>query len=413
MAKGVKLTKSNVDNLSVTGSSAAYLWDSKVPGFGAKALPSGKKRYILKYRTTGGRRGTQRWLLLGTHGAITVEEARRLAQQAHATVARGGDPQATKEGLRNQARMNDLWDRFTKDYLPYRKASTQRDYRRYWDGQLKCEFGSKAVREVNRAAVDKWHKGLSHKPYEANRMLALLSRLMSLAEAWEMRDQGTNPCRYVQRFSEQSRNRYLSATELKAIGVALSQLAQRKNERQERRAKRSRRKPNGELDAIRLDDANAIRMLLYTGARLNEILTAKLAWVDWERRIIELPDSKTGKKPIYLSDPALQVLREQQERARAIESEYIFPGRSEGKHLINLRKPWMAVCEHAGISGIRLHDLRHTAASIAVGQGVSLPVIGRLLGHTQAQTTLRYAHVDSDPALAAANLIGDALSDKI
>lgn len=412
MAKGVKLTKGNVDSLSATATSAAYLWDTKIPGFGVKALPSGKKRYVLKYRTAGGRQGTQRWLQLGTHGAITVEEARKLAQQAHATVARGGDPQATKVEARNQARMTDLWDRFEKDYLPYRKLSTQRDYRRYWDVELRRAFGLKAVREVSRGAVDRWHKGLSHKRYEANRMLALLSRLMSLAEAWEIRDQGTNPCRYVQRFTEQSRTRYLAGEELEALGLALGLLTQR-NEKQRRSSIRSRTKSGSKLPSIRPDEANAIRMLLYTGARLNEILTAKLAWIDMNRRVIELPDSKTGKKPIYLSDAALEVLRDQQSRASATGSEYLFPGKSKAKHMVNLRKPWMAVCEEAKITGVRLHDLRHTAASIAVGQGVSLPIIGRLLGHTQAQTTLRYAHLDSDPALAAANLVGDALRGKI
>lgn len=162
---------------------------------------------------------------------------------------------------------------------------------------------------------------------------------------------------------------------------------------------------------------NAMKLLLLTGARLNEVLTAKWSWVDWTRNVIDLPDSKTGQKPVYLSAAAVTVLKLQQQNApeksvsTAIElSEFIFPGRSAGKHMVNLRKPWLRVCERARIEGVRLHDLRHTAASIAVGEGASLPVIGRLLGHSQAQTTLRYAHVDADPALAVANQIGDIVS---
>lgn len=410
MPNNVKLNKSVVDGLQPKGGDPAFLWDAQISGFGVKALPSGKKRYLFKYRSTGGGRASaQRWLMLGSHGSITADEARKLAQQAAAAVARGEDPQRSKQNLRNQAGMCDLWARFERDYLPQRKQTVQNTYRRYWTNFLRPRFGTKPVKQISRSDVDKWHKAMKGTPYEANRRLSLLSRLMSLAEAWEMRDQGTNPCRYVQRFKEQARSRYLSGQELKAIGLALNKLVELKGKLYRDMRPRSK----GEPEPIRLEDANAVRLLLYTGARLNEILTAKLSWIDWGRRVLQLPDSKTGKKPIYLSKAALTVLREQRVIAEQLESEFIFPGRSKGKHMINLRKPWMAVCKEAGISGVRLHDLRHTAASIAVGQGVSLPVIGRLLGHTQAQTTLRYAHVDNDPALAAANLIGEALSGSI
>jgi integrase len=394
MPTSSKLTKSHVDGLVATSSKPTYLWDSQVSGFGVKALPSGKKRYVLKYRSGGGGRGgTQRWLLLGTHGSITVDEARKIAQQASASIARGEDPQANKEGKRVQLRMGDLWSRFERDYLPQRKAGTQRDYKRYWDQALVKKFGTGAISELTRADVDKFHKSLRGTPYEANRILALLSRLMSLAEAWGLRGQGTNPCKFVQRFKEEPRSRYLTAAELTAIGKTLQELIKTKE--------------------VLPEQANAIRVLLYTGARLNEILTAKVSWVDWERRVIALPDSKTGKKLVYLSDQAILILRQQEVLAAKKKSEFLFPGRSADKPMINLRKPWVRVCEKAGIEGVRLHDLRHTAASLAVGQGVSLPVIGRLLGHSQAQTTLRYAHVDNNPALAAANLIGSALGSRI
>jgi integrase len=159
------------------------------------------------------------------------------------------------------------------------------------------------------------------------------------------------------------------------------------------------------------DIGNAVKLLLLTGARLTEITNAKWEWVDWKLQILALPDSKTGKKPVYLGATAIELLRQQQATSRDADSIYIFPGRSAGKPLHNLRKPWGRVCERAGIKGVRLHDLRHTAASIAVGQGITLPVIGALLGHSQAQTTLRYTHVASDPALIAVDAIGRIVSD--
>lgn len=154
----------------------------------------------------------------------------------------------------------------------------------------------------------------------------------------------------------------------------------------------------------------AVRLLLLTGARLNEVLGAQWDWIDWERRVLKLPDSETGAKPIFLSAPALEVLENLRALPTSQGSRYIIHGRVKGRPLINLAKPWTRICDRAGLREVRLHDLRHTAASIGVGQGMSLPVIGRLLGHTQASTTQRYAHVDLDPALAAAEQIGTAVS---
>jgi integrase len=149
--------------------------------------------------------------------------------------------------------------------------------------------------------------------------------------------------------------------------------------------------------------------LLLTGARVNEVLQARWDWVDWERNRMVLPDSKTGPKPLFLSNPALMVLRDLSARPEAATSEFIIKGRLAGKPLVNLAKPWKGLCRAAGLDGVRIHDLRHTAASVGVGHGLSLPIIGRLLGHSQPQTTNRYAHVDGDPALLAINMIGETI----
>lgn len=161
------------------------------------------------------------------------------------------------------------------------------------------------------------------------------------------------------------------------------------------------------------DMANYFRLLLLTGARKSEIATCKWGWIDWNTHLIHLPDSKTGSKPLYLSDGAIEVLQSQKTTSKDTTSKYMFPGAKRGCHIVNVSKPWALICNRANLTDVRIHDLRHTAASIAVGQGVALPIIGRLLGHSQTQTTARYAHVDSDPALAAANLIGAAIADKI
>lgn len=381
-----KLTKSLIESLVAVDGKPAFAWDS-LSGFGVKVAPSGKKTFVAKYRTNGGGRGAQqRWLTLGQFGHITCEQARSLAQQALAAVARGEDPQADRQANRIAPRLNDVWERFAADQLPMKKPSTRRDYQNQWTDLIAPKFGKQFVRDIKRADIDRFHKSLRDTPYRANRALALFSRLMTLSEHWEWRDQGTNPCKFVQKFKEEGRERYLSSEEIGSIAAAINEMTAERD--------------------IWPEVGNAIKLLLLTGARLTEITQAKWEWVDWKLQILALPDSKTGKKPIYLSATAVDLLRQQQATSRDPNSKYIFPGQIEGKPLINLRKPWGRICERANIDGVRLHDLRHTAASIAVGQGITLPVIGALLGHSQAQTTLRYAHVDSDPALIAADAIG-------
>ncbi len=386
-----RLTKTLVDSLAVPLSGPSFAWDDRLAGFGIKVLTNGSRKYVLKYRTHGGRAGTQRWLSLGSHGSITCDQARALAQQYLAAVATGSDPQAQRKSLATAPTLADAWDRFERDHLGLKKDSTQRSYKAIWVDKLKPAFGRRRIKDMTRSDVDAFHKKLSGTPYQANRILALLSRLMNLAEAWEWRPQGTNPCRYIVKFAESARQRFLSGSEISAISSATAQLLADQD--------------------ITPHAANILHMLLLTGARSGELASAEWGWVDWDNMIIALPTSKTGAKPIYLSDDAGSLLREQHERSKS--QKYIYPGRSEGKHIHNLRKPWARICDKAGLSGVRVHDLRHTNASLALSTGTSLAVVGRLLGHTQAQTTLRYAHLESDPALRAANLIGQRVRDSI
>lgn len=384
-----KLTKRAVEGVEAANK-PVYLWDDQLAGFGAKVLPNGQRRYLLKYRVGGGRKAPQRWLMIGTHGAITADQARDIAQQALAAVARGEDPQAQRTATREAPSIRDLWGRYETDHLPRKKASSAKDDRQKWRDHIQPALGRKRVVEVTREHVDRLHKSLADTPYQANRVLALISKLFNLAELWGMRPEGTNPCRHVGKFREQPRERYLNAEELGRLGGALREgLA-------------------AQIESPYM--VAAIQLLLLTGARLNEILGAQWDWVDWDRRVLKLPDSKTGAKPVFLSAPAIEVLENLRALPTSQGSTYIIQGQVKGKPLVNLAKPWARICKRAGLGEIRLHDLRHTAASIGVGQGMSLPLIGRLLGHTQASTTQRYAHVDLDPALAAAEQIGAAVS---
>lgn len=384
-----RLTKSFVESIPTPEGRPTFVWDEKLSGFGIKVLPSGSRKYVLKYRTHGGRAATQRWLGLGSHGAVTCDQARSLAQQALAAVAAGSDPQAQRKAIATAPTVSDVWNEYKVKHLAMRKPSTQSGYKAIWADRIKPAFGNRRVKDLGRKEVDDFHKKLSATPYQANRVLALLSKLLNLAEAWEWRVQGTNPCRFVEKFSESPRQRFLSGNEIAAIKAASAQLLSKSE--------------------ITANAACILELLLHTGARSGELASAQWAWVDWNAQIIMLPDSKTGPKPIYLSDPAVALLRQQYTRSQ--DQAFIFPGRSPGKHIHNLRKPWARICSKAGLSGVRVHDLRHTAASLALGSGSSLAIVGRLLGHSQAQTMLRYAHLESDPALRAANLIGASINE--
>jgi len=388
-----RLTKTIVES-EPAGTTPKFLWDSQQPGFGVKVLPSGNRKYVVKYRTMGGgRRAQQRWYLIGTHGNITLDKARDIAKQVLGAVADGKDPQGQKLSFREAATVQELWDRFEKDHLSRRKENTARHYKQIWHKHIRPALGSKKAIDVSRDDVYRLHRKMANHPYQANRAIAVLSKMFNLAERWDLRPDGLNPCRHIEKYREVSRDRYLTSDEMKRLGQALRQGLAAQTETPHMVA--------------------AIQLLLLTGARVSEILNSRWEWVDWDKRLIRLPDSKTGAKPIYLSEMAIRVLESLRSLPQASANPFIIAGRIEGRPLDNLRKPWRRVREVAGIGDVRLHDLRHTAASIGVAQGMNLPVIGRLLGHSQASTTQRYAHVDIDPALAAANKIGQVVSDSI
>jgi integrase len=278
--------------------------------------------------------------------------------------------------------------RFLRDYVPQHcKPRTAYEYRRAVELFINPALGRHRISDVLRADVGGFHHDLRDRPYQANSALGVLSKMMNVAEEWGLRPDGSNPCRHVKKYRELKRERYLTREELQRLGAVLD---------------------DDQTKEIESPFAiAAIGMLVLTGARLNEILTLRWEYVDLENGVLRLPDSKTGAKLIYLNPTAMQLLRTM---PRMQDNPHVIAGEKPGAHLVELQKPWRRMRAKANLSDVRIHDLRHSFASVAAGTGMSLPMIGKLLGHTQASTTQRYAHLAADPVRAASNLIGAEIS---
>lgn len=382
-----RISKRSVDQCKPQDKDS-YLWDDELAGFGVKITPKGRKVYLIQYRV-GGYKGRTRRVTIGPHGTLTPDEARRQAKDLLGQAALGGDPAETIAAKADEPTLATLFDGFLHQYADAKlKPSTAAEYLRIYLQYIKPVLGAKRVKGVARQQVSNLHVSLKEKPYQANRVLSLLSKFFNWSELHGYRDDNTNPCRHVKKFKEHGRDRYLSGDELARLGTVLS-------------------------DEERTGGTNpyviaALRLLILSGARHSEVLTLKWSHVDIEQRCLKLPESKTGKKTIYLSDPAMDVLAE---IPRQRDNPYVICGNKPGAHLVNLQKPWHGIRKAAGLDDVRIHDLRHSYASVAASGGQSLTVIGKLLGHTQSQTTLRYAHLAADPVREANAEIGRKIAD--
>jgi integrase len=257
------------------------------------------------------------------------------------------------------------------------------------------KLGTAKAKDVRRSEVARLHRQLKATPYQANRVLAVLSALYAFAGKRGFVAEGFNPVRGVERYREQGRERFLTVEELERIGAAILEAETTgipwSVDVMAPKAKHLA-KPEDRFTRINPHAAAAIRLLLLTGARLREILHLRWEHIDFERAMLFLPDSKTGRKPILLNAPAMEVIAS---LPRA--SAYVIAGKDPGKPRADLHRPWMLIAERAGLGDVRIHDLRHTFASFGAGSGLGLPMIGKLLGHRQAATTQRYAHLDNDP----------------
>ena len=377
-----KITKRAVDAVQPNGADQ-FLWDSDLKGFGLKVTAGGNKVYILQYRK-GGRGAPTRRVTIGRHGALTPDQARKEAARLSGAVAHGADPAAARSAEKAAPTVTALTERFLAEHVATKtKPRTAAEYRRLVANIVVPTIGRKRVRDVTRADISRLHHERRDTPYDANRALAVLSKMFTLAEKWGERADGSNPCRHVERYAERRRERMLSADEFGRLADAL--------------------KASGRSPYI----LAAIKLLIFTGARLSEILDLRWEWVDFERGEARLPDS-TGAKTLHLPAPALAVLAE---LPRLEGNPYVIVGNVAGARLVNLEKPWRAIRKAAGLHDVRLHDLRHAFASVAASSGMGLPIIGKMLGHVHAATTHRYAHLASDPVKAAAATVANKIAD--
>jgi integrase len=381
-----KITKRSVDALRPAADERELvLWDNELAGFGVRVQRGGARTYILKYRAGTGRDAPLRKLTIGKHGSPwTADEARAEARRLSGLVAHGKDPAGAKATAKAAPTIADLAQRFLAEHAEAkRKTSTAREYRRLLDHVVLPALGKKRVADISRQDVARLHHARRATPTEANRALAVISAMFNMAERWGERPDGSNPCRHVEKYPQRRRERFLSAEELARLGDVLAGY------------------DGSPYYAV------AIKLLVFTGARLGEVLGLRWQWIDFERGEARLPDSKTGAKTIHLPPPALAVLAE---LPRVEGNPHVIIGGVQGAALVNLEKPWRAIRKKAGLEDVRLHDLRHAFASVAAASGMGLPIIGKMLGHSQAQTTQRYAHLASDPVKAAAATVAGKIA---
>ena len=360
------------------------IFDGDLPGFAVRILPSGRRSYMVQYRV--GR--SFRRMALGLHGVLTTEKARTEAIKVLAAVKEGKDPAAARDKARRDPTVEEFGERVINDHAVHHcKPRTIVGYRYYLKTYISPRIGRLQMGKVTRPDIARLHHDLRFAPVQANRCLQFLSKVFNLAELWGLRPDSSNPCRHVEKYPERKRERYLSRDELARLGEVLRQC---------------------EIDGVESQSAiNAIRLLIFTGCRLGEIMTLKWEYVDLATGALHLPDSKTGAKTVHIGTPAVDALKEIE---RLPENPWVITGTLPGAHLTDLQPPWQRIRKRAGIEDVRIHDLRHTFASVAVANRQGLPMIGKLLGHSQVQTTARYAHLAADPVKRAANTVAGELA---
>jgi integrase len=393
MAMSERLTEKSAGALPIPDKGNRIYWDAPnakgkdhTPGFGLRITAGGARAFILNYRTRSGR---ERRITIGSLPAWSLMAAREEAAALKRRIDQGEDPLADRQETRDAPTMGELCDRFVTEHMAKKRPSTQRSYQAAVD-EIRKALGTRKVAEVTVDDVERLHRKITERGagYVANRTAAVMSRMCNMAvrSGWR----SDNPVRGLERNEEQKRQRYLKPDELARLVGELANHPDRQA-------------------------ANIIHLLLLTGARSGEILSARWEDIDVEHGRWTKPSSHTKTKREHrldLSDEAVKLLRSINKAAGHPERGYAFPGRVGGQHRVNLKDAWTVLCKAAKITGARIHDLRHTHAALLASAGFSLPIIGAALGHTQAATTARYAHVHNDPLRVAANHVGSILAGK-
>lgn len=419
--KNQKITKTTCNDARTTGTRYA-IWDGQLKGFGLRVSASGVKTFVIRYRVGGGRTGVERMHTIGRYGALTAERAREMAKLALADVAAGGDPQGGRAKQRAEMTVAELCDLYVKEGCALKKPLTVYTDKGRIERHIKPLLGRKRPSNLTREDVEKFMVDVATGktattektkvrgkavvrggPGAATRTLGLLGSIMAFAVSRKLC--ADNPVRGVKRFKDRKNERFLSPAELGRLGAVLEAM---------------------EAEGVHPYGLAIIRLLAFTGARRDEIASLKWREVDLDRGALRLETSKTGQKVLSLSPGAAAILAGVTPIA---ENPFVFPagrvrakgdkkgernGTREGAdYYKGVPKVWQAARARAKLPDVRLHDLRHTFASFGAGGGFGLPVIGKLLGHRNAATTARYAHLADDPLRKANDWIGGEIGSAL
>jgi integrase len=386
---------------------AYVVYDAGVPGFGVRITAAGARAWTYEYRPGGGRGSATRRMTLGRIEAMPYAKARKAAEALYHRTRLGEDPAGARDDQRGAITVADLLGRYMREELPALKPRTAALYAGYAKNHVVPALGRKSARDVTFSDIAKLHRaiGAAGAKVAANRVTSFISAVYAWASRAGEVPRGTNPTRDVTRFREQARTRYLSDDEIARLGETLA-LAETTGLPY---AESDSKHASGPEQRHKISPyaTGAIRLLLLTGCRLSEILNLRWIDVDFERALLMLRDSKTGARVVWLNAAALAVL---EELSKIQIGDYVVAGDRPDAPRSDLAKPWRQVTKHADLKDVTLHTLRHTNASVGVGAGIGLPLVGSLLGHRNSKTTARYAHVAAEPVRRAAETIGSTIA---
>lgn len=402
-----RITKRVVDSLKPSESEYT-IWDDALTGFGVRVRPSGARSYVVVYRAGAGRKAPVRKVTLGAVGKLTPDTARILAQKTMGDVAHGKDPARDRADAREGLTVKELVERFLTDHVDEKLGDkTARRYRYLLEEWVIPELGSEKADALTRVAIGKLHSRKKSTAVSANRMLGVVSSMYSFAQRQSLVPDNFNPAGKIVKFKEEKLERFLTSDELGRLGDALRQAEttglpwdlDETKPVSKHISGHSRVTVHGKFSVA------AVRLLIFTGCRLQEILGCKWEYLDIERGVLFLPRSKMGKRTVILNGPALSILASLPRLGP-----YILPGDDPDAPISNITRLWKSVLRCAGITSLRRHDLRHTFASFGVGGNMALPIVGKLLGHIDSGSTDRYAHLANDPLRRASQRIAGTIS---
>lgn len=385
----MKFTKKSIEALESNGKRQAY-FDSEFIGLALRVSEKGHKSFYFTYRSGKGRGVEKKWMQIGAFPTMTCEQARQRAKELAAGLLQGIDPVDIEREKKSAPTMNLIMEEFFTQHSQNLKPHTRAQYRAIIDNKILPVIGKLRVRDVAHRQVLALHHSMRNTPYQGNRVYAVLSVFFNWCEDNDYRPRASNPTAKVKKYKEHKRKEFMGLDKIK---VLLEVIYAMEKEWLRHEAERTRAKAGQAISPLM---ASALRVLIYSGARLNEVLGLKWDYIDFERSVANLPDSKTDYKVLQLSGPAMEALT-----GLPKISEWCFPSYGRSGRIVNLQDAWRDVLAKANIGHWRIHDLRHAFASTMVNSGASLPIIGAILGHRQNSTTSRYAHLEVSPARQA------------